>query len=49
MSWNIVDIVNQLFFAYFCIVAKLKVFVLSLIKAIKTTNFIHTLKEKQEI
>lgn len=46
---NIVNITNQLFFAYRGLAPEFRVFVSFLTKFIRVSNFIHTLKEKQEV
>lgn len=46
---NIIDIANQLFFAYQGIAPKLRVFVSPSTDLPKAADFIHTLKEKQEV
>ena len=46
---NIIDVANQLFFAYQGLVQELRVFVLPPIKLTKAANFICTLKKKQEV
>lgn len=49
IGWNIVNVANQLSFAYRGIAPKLRVFVLPLIKSTRAANFIHALEEKQEV
>ncbi len=46
---NIINIANQLFFAYQGLAPKLQVFVSPPTKSTKAANFIHTLKKKQKI
>lgn len=46
---NIVDITNQLFFAYQELALELRVFVSSPTKSTKASNFIQPLEEKQKI
>lgn len=46
---NIVDIANQLFFAYQKLAPELRVFISPSTKSTKAADFIYTLKEKQEI
>lgn len=46
---NIVDVANQLFFVYQGIALELRVFVLPLTNLTKVADFIHMLKEKQEV
>lgn len=49
IAYNIVNIANQLFFVYYKIISKLRVFISLLIKIIKTSNFIHFLEKKQDV
>lgn len=49
ISCNIVDVANQLFFTYQGLTPKLRVFISPPTKLIKIPNFIHALKEKQEV
>lgn len=46
---NIIDIANQLFFAYQRIAPKVRVFMTPPIKTIKVLDFICALEEKQEV
>lgn len=46
---NIVDVANQVSFAYRSIAPKLKIFILPPTKSTKTSDFIRTLKKKQEV
>lgn len=49
IGYNIVNIVNQLSFAYQGIALELRVFVLLPTKSTKAADFICTLEEKQEV
>ncbi len=49
IGYNIVDVANQLSFAYQGLALKLQVFVSPPIKSAKAADFIHVLEEKQEI
>lgn len=49
IGYNIVDIANQLSFTYQGLALKLQVFIASLTESMKVSDFIRTLKEKQEI
>ena len=46
---NIVDVTNQLFFAYRGIAPELRVFISPLTEATRASDFIHALEEKQEV
>lgn len=46
---NIIDVINQVSFAYHDIISKIKVFVLPLIEATRAFDFIRILEEKQEV
>lgn len=46
---NIVNVANQLFFAYRGIALELRVFVSSPIESTRATDFIHALEKKQEV
>lgn len=49
IDYNIFNVANQLFSAYYNIAPELKIFVLQLRKLIRAANFIHTLEEKQKV
>lgn len=49
ISCNILNITNQLFFAYQKLVFEPMVFISSSTKFTKTANFIHALKKKPEV
>lgn len=49
IEYNIVNVANQLSFAYQSLTPKLRVFVSPLTESIKAANFIHTLKKKQKV
>lgn len=46
---NLVDIANQLFFAYRSLALELRVFVMSLTEVTKAFDVIRALKEKEEV
>lgn len=49
IGYNIVNVANQLFFAYQGIASKLQVFVLPPTESTKAVDFICALKKKQEV
>lgn len=49
IGYNIVNIANQLFFAYCDITPELRVFVLPSTEVTRASDFIRTLEEKQEV
>ena len=49
IGYNIVNVANQLFFAYCGIAPELRVFILPPTKSTKSSDFICTLEEKQEV
>lgn len=49
MGYNIVKITNRLCFAFYGITPELRVLISLSIEAMRASDFIHTLKEKQEI
>lgn len=49
IGYNIVNVANQLSFTYHGIAPKLRVFILPPTESTKVSNFIHTLKNKQEV
>lgn len=49
IEYNIINVANQLFFAYQKLALKLRVFILSLIKSIKMVDFLRVFEKKKEI